>query len=101
MSNEVVTTFRLPQMGRIPLVDPDDPSAEPKARAVLGAVRAGLSRSELPWSDINVYRAIGNHPDALESILQLGGAVYSGGSLTPAHRELAWLGSSVANECHY
>jgi alkylhydroperoxidase family enzyme len=89
-------------MPRLPLVDPDDPDADPKARQLLGLVRAGLAHSEsLPWTDINVYRAMANHPDALEGILTFGGRVYQGGSLTPAHRELAYLGASVANDCHY
>ena len=89
-------------MPRLPLVDLDDPDADPKARELLGLVRAGLAHSEtLPWTDINVYRAMANHPDALEGILTFGGRVYQGGSLTPAQRELAYLGASVANDCHY
>jgi alkylhydroperoxidase family enzyme len=89
-------------MGRLPLVDPDDPDADPKARALLGAVRAGLeSRADLPWRDINVYRAMANHPDAFEALLAFGHRAYSGNSLTGAQRELAYLGASVANDCHY
>lgn len=88
-------------MPRLPLVDPDDPDADPKARQLLGLVRAGLAHETLPWTDINVYRAMANHPDALEGILTFGGRVYQGGSLTPAQRELAYLGASVANDCHY
>lgn len=89
-------------MPRLPLVDPDDPDADPKARQLLGLVRAGLAHTDaLPWTDINVYRAMANHPDALEGILTFGGRVYQGGSLSPAQRELAYLGASVANDCHY
>jgi alkylhydroperoxidase family enzyme len=89
-------------MARLPLVDPDDPNADPKARDLLGLVRAGLAHSDsLPWTDINVYRAMANHPDALEGILTFGARVYQGGSLSPAQRELAYLGASVANDCHY
>ena len=89
-------------MGRLPLIDPDDGDADPKARELLAKVRRGNERSaDLPWRDINVYRAMANHPAALEGVLALGRAVYSGGSLTPAQRELAYLGASVANDCHY
>ena len=89
-------------MPRLPLVDPDDPDADPKATALLQAVRAGMvKRDDLPWQDINVYRAMANHPDALAGILALGQAAYRGGSLSPAHQELAYLGASVANDCHY
>jgi alkylhydroperoxidase family enzyme len=89
-------------MPRLPLVDPDDPDADPKAQALLGAIRAGLSRSEsLPWTDINVYSAMANHPDALGALLGFGSIVYQQNSLTPAQRELAYLGASVANDCHY
>lgn len=89
-------------MARLPLVDPDDPGADPTARALLGAIRANLESSETaPWRDINVYRAMANHPEALRAVLGLGRAAYRGGSLTPAHQELAYLGASVANDCHY
>jgi alkylhydroperoxidase family enzyme len=89
-------------MARLPLVDPDDPGADPTAAALLGLVRASLERSDaVPWRDINVYRAMANHPAALEAILGLGQATYRGGSLSPAHQELAYLGASVANDCHY
>ena len=89
-------------MARLPLVDPDDPNADPKARQLLGLVRAGLSSSDaLPWTDINVYRAMANHPDVFEALLTFGARAYQGNTLTPAQRELAYLGASVANDCHY
>jgi alkylhydroperoxidase family enzyme len=89
-------------MARLPLVDPDDPNADPKARQLLQLVRAGLSSSDaLPWTDINVYRAMANHPDAFEGLLTFGARAYQANSLTPAQRELAYLGASVANDCHY
>ena len=89
-------------MARLPLVDPDDPNADPKARQLLQLVRAGLSASEvLPWTDINVYRAMANHPEAFEALLTFGARAYQANSLTPAQRELAYLGASVANDCHY
>lgn len=82
-------------MPRLPLVDPDDPDADPRARAQLGRVR------ELRGRVLNVYRAIGNHPGVLEGVLAFGKAAYFQNSLTPAQRELAYLGASVANDCHY
>ena len=88
-------------MARLPIVDPDDPNADPDARRLLGAVRGGLARGGLPWQDINVYSTMANHPKALEGLLAFGAAVYTGGSLAPGHRELAYLGASVANDCHY
>jgi alkylhydroperoxidase family enzyme len=89
-------------MPRLPLVDPDDPDADPLATTLLQAVRGGLARSDdLPWRDINVYRAMANHPQILSGILTLGAAAYQANSLTPAQRELAYLGASTANDCHY
>jgi alkylhydroperoxidase family enzyme len=89
-------------MPRLPLVDPDDPNADPKARQLLALVRAGLAASDaLPWTDINVYRAMANHPDVFEALLSFGARAYQANSLTPAQRELAYLGASVANDCHY
>jgi hypothetical protein len=89
-------------MPRLPLVDPDDPNTDPTAKALLGAVRHGLARSDsLPWTDINVYSSMANHPEAFGALLQFGAVVYQANSLTPAQRELAYLGASVANDCHY
>jgi alkylhydroperoxidase family enzyme len=87
---------------RLPLVDPDDPDADPRATGLLKAIRTGLvEREDLPWQDINVYRAMANHPEALGGLLAFGESAYRGGSLSPAHQELAYLGASVANDCHY
>jgi alkylhydroperoxidase family enzyme len=90
-------------MGRLPIVDPDDPNTDPLAKALLLAVRQNLQTrgTDLPWQDINVYSAMANHPKLLEGILTFGSRAYSNNSLTPAQRELAYLGASVANDCHY
>jgi alkylhydroperoxidase family enzyme len=89
-------------MARLPIVDPDDPNVDPTAKTLLDAIRGGLSASAtLPWTDINVYSSMANHPQALGALLQFGGVVYQANSLTPAQRELAYLGASVANDCHY
>ena len=84
-------------MARLPLIDSNDPHADPKAVAMLKMVTSARQRSIEP----NVYRAIANHPDALETMVKFGTAVYFNNSLTPAQRELAYLGASVANDCHY
>ena len=89
-------------MARLPLVDPDDPNTDPRAAAALAKVRENMSnRDDVPWRDINVYRAMANNPVAFEAILTFGERVYRANSLTPAQRELAYLGASVANDCHY
>ena len=89
-------------MARLPIVDPDDPNTDPTAKALLGAIRGGLSSTDaLPWTDINVYSSMANHPEALGALLQFGNVVYQRNGLTPAQRELAYLGASVANDCHY
>jgi alkylhydroperoxidase family enzyme len=77
---------------RIPLVDPNEPGADPELkRAVAG----------LGGIHPNVYRAIANHPGALEAFSAFGKVVYFDGALTPAERELAYLTASVVNNCHY
>ncbi len=88
-------------MARLPLVDPDDPAADPAAAKLLRKVREGMERSELPWRDINVYRAMANHPDIFSGMVTFGSAAYSNNSLTPAQRELCYLTASVTNDCHY
>ncbi|MDQ6649974.1 MAG: carboxymuconolactone decarboxylase family protein [Actinomycetota bacterium] len=84
-------------MARLPLVDSDDPTADPLARQVLKATAAARGRSVDP----NVYRAIANHPEALQAMVAFGTVVYFENSMTPAQRELAYLTASVTNECHY
>ena len=82
-------------MTRIPLVDPDDPDADPKARSLLLRLRERSGR------DINVLRALANHPDLLESFLHLGAQRAPAANIRPDQRELAYLTASVANDCHY
>ena len=80
-------------MARLPLIDPRADDADPAAAAALA--RAGGSINP------HVFRAMANHPEALEGFLTLGNAVYFQNSLTPSQRELAYLTASVVNQCHY
>ncbi len=82
-------------MGRLPLVDSADPDADSLARDALRASVGGGSVAP------NVFRALANHPRALEALAHFGSVVYFNNSLTPAARELAYLTASVANDCHY
>ena len=82
-------------MARIPLVDPDDPHADPKARSLLLRLRERTGR------DINVLRALAHHPDVLESVLHMGAQPAPAAHVRPDQRELAYLTASVANDCHY
>jgi len=84
-------------MGRLPLVDSDSDDVDPLARQMLQAVSAARGRSVDP----NVYRAVANHPQALQAMVQLGTVVYFQNTMSPAQRELAYLTASVTNECHY
>ena len=84
-------------MARIPLEDSDDENADPLAREVLKAVAAARGRSVDP----NVYRAMANHPQALQKLVEFGTVVYFDNSMTPAQRELAYLTASLTNDCHY
>ena len=84
-------------MARVPLVDSTDPHADPRAVEVLGIV----SRQRNRTVDPNVYRAMANHPEALQALVDFGSTVYFDNSLTPVQRELAYLTASVTNDCHY
>lgn len=84
-------------MARLPLVSSQDPDAPPLAREVLQQINAFRGGSVEP----NVYRAVANHPEALQAMVQFGTVVYFNNSMTPAQRELAYLTASVTNECHY
>ncbi len=84
-------------MSRLPLVSSDDENADPLARGVLKAVSAARGAG----MDPNVYRAVANHPHALQKMVEFGTVVYAQNSMTPVQRELAYLTASVTNECHY
>ncbi len=84
-------------MTRLPLVDPDAEGTDPLAAQVLRQVTGLRGRAVPP----NVYRAVANHPAALQKMVEFGTAVYFHNSMTPAQRELAYLTASVTNDCHY
>jgi len=62
---------------------------------------ASATIRELRGHDFNVYRAVANHPEVLAGIVAFGIPAYFQNTFTPAQRELAYLGTSVANNCHY
>jgi alkylhydroperoxidase family enzyme len=82
-------------MGRLPLVDPDDPGADPRAAELLRVMRAATGR------DFAVLQAVATHPEALQGLVGFLSVAYANNTLTPGQRELAYLGASVANNCHY
>jgi alkylhydroperoxidase family enzyme len=84
-------------MARLPLVDPDAEGTDPLATEVLRLVSGLRNRSVPP----NVYRAVANHPQALQKMVEFGTVVYFNNSMTPAQRELAYLTASLTNDCHY
>lgn len=83
-------------MARIPLVREDDEAAEPaEGRALIAAMK---ERGRL----VNLYRALANHPAALQAFGALGGVVYGrGSSLTRKQAELAYTTATVVNNCYY
>ena len=80
-------------MARVPLVDPDSGDLSPEARVALAQFSGGFHP--------NVFRAVANHPRALEAFSAFGKFIYFDGELTAAERELAYLTASVVNHCHY
>lgn len=82
-------------MARIPLVDADDPSTDPRAAEMLLNIRAGRGR------DNNVWRAVANHPELMDKVLQMANVAYFQNGLNPVQRELAYYASAVTNSCHY
>ncbi|MCH9671307.1 MAG: carboxymuconolactone decarboxylase family protein [Gammaproteobacteria bacterium] len=84
-------------MARLPLIDSNDPDADPLARKMLQQVTAMRGGTVEP----NIYRSLANHPQALEAVMRLATVAYFKNSMTPAQRELAYLTASLANDCHY
>ena len=82
-------------MTRVPLVDENDPDADPQAAALLRSLIDGGHEI------LNVHRAMANHPELMEKLFALAGAAYFGGSLNPRQRELPYLASAVATDCFY
>ena len=82
-------------MTRVPLVDMDDPDADPHAVALL------RSLEDAGQEILNVHRAMANHPELMEKLFTLAGSAYFGGSLNDRQRELPYLTSAVATECFY
>jgi alkylhydroperoxidase family enzyme len=80
-------------MARLPLIDPRDEGTD--AASVEELEQAGRTMNP------HVFRAMANHPEALQGFLAFGNAVYFQNSITPAQRELAYLTASVVNQCHY
>lgn len=79
---------------RVPLVDPDDPHADPRA------VELVVSLAESQGEMLNVNRALANHPELLEKLADLFATAMTGG-LNDKQRELPYLTSAVALECFY
>ena len=82
-------------MARIPLVEAVPASTE---TGVLG-ISKGVHQHA--GGNLNVYKAIGNHPEALAALLRFAKVVYAENALPPAAREIAYLATSVANDCYY
>ena len=83
----------VPDVARIPLVDPGDATLDPTTREIL----EGMTGSAMGVP--NVLRAMANHPGALHAGAQV--AYRPGSLITPAQRELAYLTASILNRCHY
>ncbi len=83
-------------MARIPLLSEDDPTTPSPARELLQAAKSGRGRL------VNLYRALANHPAALQGFTALGSAVYGREtSLTRKQAELAYTTATVVNDCYY
>ncbi|HYC23865.1 MAG TPA: carboxymuconolactone decarboxylase family protein [Candidatus Bathyarchaeia archaeon] len=81
-------------MARLPYVDADDPAADPEARDLLRAMK-------LAGGDVNLLKAMANHPAILRGFMGFAGPAYFTSSLPSALRELAYLTATAVNRCHY
>lgn len=84
-------------MGRLPIVDPDDPNTP----ADVGPTLAGFVLP--PWTGPqNILATLANHGPVFNGFAAFVGALYGeAGELTPAQREFAYLTASQVNECFY
>jgi hypothetical protein len=79
-------------MARLPYVDPDDPNLDPAVRGLM--MRPGAASTDV----VNVVRALANNGRALRALGELSRV---GDSMPRAHRELAYLTTSLLNNCFY
>ncbi|MBV9248707.1 MAG: hypothetical protein JO227_05605 [Acetobacteraceae bacterium] len=83
-------------MARIPILREDDPAIPDDAKAFLRD--AAEQRGRL----VNIYRALANRPETGRAFFAFANTVYRGATtLTPKHGELAYLTSTVVNNCYY
>lgn len=83
-------------MARIPLLNESDPGLSGDSREFLA--QSGRARGKM----LNLYRALANRPEAGRALSELIRTVYrSSSSLPPKEAELAYLTSTVVNNCYY
>jgi hypothetical protein len=86
------------RMARIPFVDVEDPSTDPKAATLLRVATEALDM------ELNVWKAMANHPEIMEATLNLLNVAYFNtgpGGLTLRQAELTYTTAAFTNECHY
>jgi alkylhydroperoxidase family enzyme len=85
-------------MARIPFVDVEDPSTDPKAATLLRVATDALDM------ELNVWKAMANHPEIMEATLNLLNVAYFNtgpGGLSLRQAELTYTTAAFTNECHY
>ncbi len=80
-------------MARIPLVEPENASAEVRA------IYDEIASWGLPV--VNVVKLFANDAFVLRGFAEMIRALYVTPHLAPRHRELAYLRASQLNGCHY
>jgi hypothetical protein len=79
-------------VSRLPYVDPRDPNLDPAVRDLMLRPGADVERV------VNVVRSLANNGRALRALGELSRV---GDSITRAQRELAYLTTSLLNNCFY
>ena len=83
-------------MARIPLLHESDTNLSEESREYLA--QSSKARGKM----LNLYRALANRPEAGRAFSELIRTVYrSGSTLPPKEAELAYLTSTVVNNCFY
>ena len=83
-------------MARIPILHESDPGLSEESRDYLA--QSGKARGKM----LNLYRTLANRPEAGRAFSEMIRTVYrSGSTLSPKEAELAYLTSTVVNNCYY
>ena len=82
-------------MARLPLVDENDPNADPEAVAILRSMESTFGYI------VNLERVMVHHPTLMQGFFNMMRMLYLESHLSPKQTELPYLTSTMTLKCFY